>query len=260
MTATPAPPGPPSADPGASAGATAPAAPRPPRPRRAPAPWWRRPWIGPLALVTAAFLVLSLPPYLTLDPAASRVPLHEGNPLHYPLLIGHILFGTVALVTCCLQVWPWLRRRHPAVHRWSGRLYVFAGVLPGAPLALASSILGQQGLSQQVGNSVLSLLWFAFAVAGWRAARRRDFAAHREWMVRGFALTFSIVANRPWIVICTLLALPQLDTVYGGSEAVMVQSVAGASVWLSWLVNLFIAEWWLRRRARPARPRRTVRV
>ena len=31
----------------------------------------------------------------------------------------------------CLQVWPWLRTRYPDVHRRTGRVYVFAGVLPG---------------------------------------------------------------------------------------------------------------------------------
>jgi len=31
--------------------------------------------------------------------------------------VAHILFGSVALVTACLQIWPWLRRTHPTVHR-----------------------------------------------------------------------------------------------------------------------------------------------
>ncbi|GAB3448456.1 DUF2306 domain-containing protein [Streptomonospora sediminis] len=218
--------------------------------------WWRRPWILPLAAVTAAFLAFSLPPYATLYPAQARLPLQEGSALHYPVLFSHILFGTVALVCCCLQVWPRLRRRRPAVHRWSGRLYVFAGVLPSAPLALASGLLGQQGLAQISGNALAALLWFGCTAAGYRAARRRDYARHRVWMVRSFALCFSIVANRVWLVLCFLAAEPTLDSVYGGDRELMTEAAVGASIWLSWVVNLLIAQWWLERgTARPPPPR-----
>lgn len=63
--------------------------------------------------------------------------------MHYLLLVAHILFGSVALVAACLQIWPWLRRTRPAVHRWSGRAYLFGGVFPGglAVAALTFSIV-----------------------------------------------------------------------------------------------------------------------
>ncbi len=42
---------------------------------------------------------------------------------------AHILLASVAIVTMCLNIWPWLRVRHPTGQRWSGRvwmLYSFA--------------------------------------------------------------------------------------------------------------------------------------
>lgn len=92
----------------------------------APRPFFERPWIASLGVLTVVFLAFTLPPYLGLDPSQSRVPIHF--PMHYPMLVAHIFFGSVALSTACLQVWKWLRQHYPAVHRWSGRLYVFAGV------------------------------------------------------------------------------------------------------------------------------------
>jgi len=80
-----------------------------------PRAWWRRPWVIPLFVAATGFLVYQLPPWLTFDPNRSRIPLKF--PLHYWLIVGHVLFGTVALVTMCLQMWPWLRRRYPVVHR-----------------------------------------------------------------------------------------------------------------------------------------------
>ncbi|HWO62053.1 MAG TPA: hypothetical protein VNO31_18710, partial [Umezawaea sp.] len=54
--------------------------------------FWRRPWIAPLLFVTVAFLAFSVPRYLTLDPAQSRLSIREDAPLHYPTLVLHIVF------------------------------------------------------------------------------------------------------------------------------------------------------------------------
>nr|WP_084468925.1 DUF2306 domain-containing protein [Nocardiopsis trehalosi] len=241
---------PPAPDPGPPGPAPEPSAARPaPRPRA----WWRRPWIAPLAVLCVLFLAFSLPPYLTFDPAESRVAVRADFPLHYALLMGHILLGTVVLTTSCLQVWPWLRRRRPDLHRFSGRLYVAAAV-PGAVLALVVSFAGTQGLAQVSGNALAAALWLGCTVAGYRAARQRRFGPHREWMLRGFALAWSIVANRVWLPLCLAVASAGLDTAYGGDEALMLQAAVGASVWLSWVVNLLVAEWWLHRRPAARRP------
>src|SRR3712207_3069172 len=160
----------------------------------APAPrWFRRPWVVPLILVTVVFLAFSLPPYATLDPAQARLPMPGDRPWYYAMLVTHIAFGSVALLTACLQVWPWLRRHHPAVHRGSGRIYVFAGALPASLAVLTITPFGPWGANQQTANTVLALLWLATTVAGWRAARGLRVAEHREWMVRSVALAFSIV-------------------------------------------------------------------
>lgn len=199
-----------------------------------------RPWIVPLALLTVTFLVYALPPYLGFDPAESRVTLREGSVIHYPLLVTHILFGSVALLTACLQVWPWLRDHHRPVHRCSGRIYVFAGVLPTALCALVVSVLSTWGPVTQVGAALLGVLWLATTLTGYRMARRRRYAEHREWMVRSFALAFAIVAFRAWFPLCMLLFAPE------GGWAEMTQAF-GVSMWLSWVVNLLVAEWWLQR-------------
>jgi uncharacterized membrane protein YozB (DUF420 family) len=72
-----------------------------------------------LAVVVVAFLAYSLPPYFT---GGTRVP--ATFPLHYPLLVGHVMFASVAMVTAVAQIWPGLRARRPALHRRVGRVYV----------------------------------------------------------------------------------------------------------------------------------------
>ncbi|MEV6865535.1 DUF2306 domain-containing protein [Streptosporangium subroseum] len=202
-------------------------------------------WIIPLFIVMLAFVVYSLPPYLTFDPAQSRVEVSDTPPFFYPLLVAHIMFGTVALLTGCLQVWPWFRRSFPRMHRWMGRAYFFLGVFPAGITVLGVAPFGHTGFGGNVGNTMLGVVWLITSFAGWRMARQRRFPEHRRWMIRSFALTTSIVVSRLWAVLLLLIQLPRLDTAYGGNEQAMIMAIGAAGVWLSWVVNLLIAEWWL---------------
>ena len=218
-------------------------------------PLWRRPWIFPLLLLSIGFVVYAVPPYLTLDPSRARLAPLPDNPVFYPLLVTHILLGSIVLLTGCLQLWPWLRRAHPTVHRWSGRIYV-AALLPAAVAVIIIAPLTRFGPNQQVANTTLGVLWLIFTILGYRAVRQRRFADHREWMIRSVALSFSIVANRVWTMVCLAAFAP--SALSGGpvDEAELAQAVGVAS-WASWVVNLLIAEGWLhhsrRRRPRPVR-------
>lgn len=167
-------------------------------------------------------------------------------PYYYPLLVTHIFLGSLALLTGCLQLWPWLRGRYPVAHRWSGRVYVFACVFGGIAV-LTFAPLTHWGPNQQAANTMLGVLWVLTTIAGWRMARQRRFAEHREWMVRSFALCFSIILNRPWSMVVMAIVQPT-------DEASVAQAV-GVGAWLSWLVNLLVAEWWLQRTRRPVRRR-----
>jgi len=42
-----------------------------------------------------------------------------------------------------------------------------------------------------------------------------------------------------------LALVPQLQTTFGGNEALMIQSIAGLSGWLGWVLPLLVTEWWL---------------
>ncbi|MFD9945585.1 DUF2306 domain-containing protein [Nonomuraea sp. NPDC059023] len=227
--------------------------PQPPAPQRVR--WWRRPWIAPLAVVAVVFLAFSLPPYATFDEGGSRVPAPDFFPPHFPLLALHVIFGSIAMITCCLQIWPWFRGRYPTVHRYTGRVYVLAGVLPAGLLGLVVGAATPFGHVARASNVLLALLWLGCTLAGWRMARQRRFTDHRRWMIRSFALTMSIITNRLWgALIVMFVPLESL----GSTPEQIGQTVAGLSTWVGWVLPLLFAEWWLdrpaaRRRRRPAR-------
>ncbi|MEU4739355.1 DUF2306 domain-containing protein [Actinosynnema sp. NPDC023658] len=219
--------------------------------------WYRRPWVAPFAFVVLVFVAFSLPPYLTLDPALSRVPRPPDHPWHFPVLVAHVVFGSIAILTCVVQVWPWFRARYPVAHRRVGRAYVFGGVVPASVTAVAIGSVSPFGPLNQVGTVLLGVLWLGFTVAGLRMARQRRYVDHRRWMIRSFALTASIMSNRIWSVVWVLVLSPQLDTTFGGSEVALIQAIAGLSAWMGWVVPFLLAEWWLERGdARKRRDRR----
>jgi uncharacterized membrane protein len=202
--------------------------------------------VVPLALLTLIFTAYAVPPYLSLDPAQARIQPMPPNASYYPLLVSHIFLGSVALLAGCLQVWPWLRRTRPPIHRWSGRIYV-ATALTASVCVMIISPMGLHGANQRVPNTMLALLWFGTTLAGYRAIRQRRVVDHRQWMLRSIALAFSIVAFRIWMFIAFAVFVPEIYTGAEVDSATLDQAI-GATSWFSWVVNLLIVEWWLHRR------------
>lgn len=214
----------------------------PARPR-----WWRRPWVAPLMVVAVAFIAFSLPPYLSMDPSQSRVPAPDFFPPHFVMLSLHVVFGSIAMITCCLQIWPWFRARHPKAHRMIGRVYVFGGCLPAGLMALVVGLATPYGPATMASDVLLALLWLGCTMTGWRMARQRRFVDHRRWMVRSFALTMSIITNRIYTFLFIVLLSPQLETTFHGDMNLLASTVASLSAWLGWVLPLLVAEWWLER-------------
>ncbi|WP_237048280.1 DUF2306 domain-containing protein [Lentzea guizhouensis] len=212
--------------------------------------------MGPLAFVVLAFVAFSLPPYLTGDRAAARVQSDWGP--HYALLVVHVVFASVAILACVLQVWPWFRGRYPVWHRRVGRVYVWGGVLPAGVSGWIIGYMTPFGPVAWSSNVLMATLWLLFTWLGWRAARRREFRDHRKWMIRSFALTVSIISNRIWGAVAFIVLdgrIPEED---------VQNTIAGISTWMGWVVPLLIAQWWLERKPKrktaPAVQRETVNV
>ncbi|WP_020672199.1 DUF2306 domain-containing protein [Amycolatopsis nigrescens] len=212
----------------------------------------------PLAFVVLAFLAFSLPPYLGLDVRASRVPPPPGLGWYYPMLVAHVGFATVAMVSSVLQIWPWFRQKYPVAHRRIGRVYVLAGVLPSGVAGLAVAVASPFGPVAAVSNTMLALLWLTFTITGFRMARARRFGEHRKWMIRSFALTMSIISNRIWAVVWAIALAPQLDTTFGGNEQAYIVAVSGLTTWTGWVLPLLVAQWWLERGKRRTRTPKPV--
>ncbi|MGV0741204.1 DUF2306 domain-containing protein [Mycolicibacterium sp. XJ870] len=206
-------------------------------------------WLAPaLALVVLAFLAYSLPPYFT---GGTRVPSTFG--LHYPLLVGHVMCGTVAMIAAVVQLWPGLRRRHSQLHRRAGRIYVWTAV-PAAVCAVVIGAASPFGPILAVSNVVLGTLWLWLTIGAYLAARQRRFAEHRRLMIFSVTLTLSIITNRIWTPIVFIALLPLQDSMFGGDEERYIWLVAGLVGWLGWTLPLGAVWWWLNRESKAVSP------
>jgi uncharacterized membrane protein len=107
------------------------------------------------------------------------------------LLIPHVLFGTIALLSGPLQFSSRFRQRYLKLHRILGRAYVvsvFIGAFTGIALAA-----GRPGLP---GTTMQAAAWMVCTTAAFITARNRQITQHRQWMARSYAVTFTFVSSR----------------------------------------------------------------
>lgn len=127
----------------------------------------------------------------TLDPFNDRYLAHPWKTL------AHTATGIVFAVLGPLQFAAPLRRRLPLIHRVSGRIFLPIGIVSG--LAALAMTLGMPvwGAKQNTVISAASAAFMVFAfVNAFRLVRRRQYARHREWMMRGFAMGLAVALFR----------------------------------------------------------------
>jgi uncharacterized membrane protein len=162
----------------------------------------------------------------------------------FPVAV-HIVSATVFAILGALQFSRSFRRRRPAWHRRSGRILVVAGL----GVALSALWLNQFFPNAAAAREILYPLRLVFGVAmiatlvlGFRAARHRDFAVHRAWMIRSYAIG--------------LVAGTQVFTL-GFGQAILGRGPVPTALLMgaAWAINLAVAERAVRRNASTAEPR-----
>jgi hypothetical protein len=140
--------------------------------------------------VAIYFFVTTVPNYFHYDVAHYRY--------YWPKrwwLIAHVGGGTLALSMGLFQFSGTIRRRFVKVHRWMGRLYLI-GVLVGSIGAAYMGVMVSPLKAFGISLEFLALAWVMTSLMAYIAVLRRQFAAHREWMVRSYVVTFGFVLFR----------------------------------------------------------------
>ena len=151
----------------------------------------------------------------------------------------HALLASVALGIGPFQFHRGLLARRRQLHRNLGKVYVFCAFFGGGVSGLYVAAFSHGGWITHAGFGSLALLTAITTALAYVRIRARNVPAHREWMIRSFALLFAAVTLRLW--------LPFFIVLYGGAFTPAYQWVS----WLCWVPNLLFAEWFIAR----SRPR-----
>lgn len=151
-------------------------------------------------------------------------------PFYKLAFFTHVYTAVFVLPAGFTQFSVYIRRRLPAVHKYSGWVYAAVVILLAGPSGLYMGIYANGGFISQVSFVLLAALWISFTVIAVVKALQGNYKSHREFLIRSFALTVSAITLRAWKYLLVFLFEPRPMDVY--------QIVA----WLGWIPNIIIAE------------------
>lgn len=197
--------------------------------------------MGAIAVVASPVL---LAPYLTLDPARSRIPV---TGLHFAVLVVHVATASAAIVLGVLQLVPRIRA-HRRRHRTIGRAFLLLGLVAYGLTAIPLALTSPNGTLTRYGTLVPAVGFLVCAALGWTAARERRYGDHRDWMVRTCALAFFALTTRLLVPLLLLVQAPWMGSHYGGDVQRAVEASIPVGQWLGWVLDLAVAEFVIRQR------------
>lgn len=161
-------------------------------------------------------------------------------------VIVHIVSVTIFSLLGAFQFVPALRRRRSGWHRIGGRI-----LIPAGALTALSGMWMAAFYPHPVGDGlVLTLLRLFFGAAmlaslglGVRAIVRRKFVIHSGWMTRAYAIGMGAGTQAIVLIPGSIL--------FGARDELSRTVLMGAA----WVINLAVAEYVIRRRARRQSPR-----
>ena len=151
------------------------------------------------------------------------------NPIRW-LLLPHGAAGLVALLLGATQFSTTLRKRNPRIHRLFGKLYIIGTVIL-APVAVRMAFINSPWFLI-VFTCVQASTLLLFTFSAYACARRHEFTAHREWMVRSYGILLIFLEGR------VLMAIPALER--GGMDSIVLVN------WACMVITLVACECFLR--------------
>lgn len=147
---------------------------------------------------------------------------------------AHLITALPVIIGAPLQFIPSLRTSRPALHRRIGRVYVIGATIAGLLAIYLGGIVGEYEGSR-LPIVLLGCLWLFFTLAAWRCAVRRDFTAHRLFMIRSYGMALVLV----WLRLMFQLQ----DYLFFYVKNADLRDTTRE--WASWVVPLLVLEFWI---------------
>lgn len=189
-----------------------------------------------LATVTAALALLGLA-----ISAEHFLGADHYNPgfIAFPAIIGaHVISGAIYLACGLAQFFRPLRERLPAVHRVTGRIAILSGVVAAVTAIAITLLFPFHGPAAVYLVAPFAVFFLGALVQAFSFAKAGEYARHREWMIRAFAIGTGIATMRLIFVPAFLLL--------GEVNDERARPLSLFSFVAAFLIHLAVAEAWIR--------------
>jgi uncharacterized membrane protein len=154
------------------------------------------------------------------------------------LTLAHILPAMLFMVLGPLQFVRGLRSKYPRAHRWCGRIFLTMSAVVGVTgltLAFGKTI---GGVDEKAAVILFGSFFLIALAKGLWHALRREFAEHREWMIRGYAIGLAVATVRP--IMGTFFAAAVLR-----GHRPVPHEFFGTAFWIGFTLQTIAAEIWI---------------
>lgn len=155
----------------------------------------------------------------------------------------HVFVSTIVLLTGLVQFSPYVLKKHTRLHRRSGIVYTFTIVALSGPTGLVMGYYANGGIYAKTSFMLLALLWIWFTLSAIIKIKKQDWQGHAAMMMRSYALTLSALTLRFYAYMLDVLNVD----VHPRTAYIWL-------AWLSWTVNLVVAEILIRKKIFISRP------
>ncbi len=150
----------------------------------------------------------------------------------------HVFTIIFALLAGFTQFSDTILKEFKPLHRIMGRVYVIDILLINFPAAFIMAIYANGLIPGKTAFIVLDCLWFWFTLKALLEIKKGNIKAHKEYMIRSYALTLSAVTLRAWKMV--FLNFATIDPLH----------LYMINAWLGFVPNLIFAEWLIRKKRR----------
>lgn len=130
----------------------------------------------------------------------------EGDGIGNVVFAAHVLLAAIVTMGGLMQLVPALRGALPALHRWTGRLFMTIAIVMALSGLWLAGVRGTYlSVISAIAIAINGLLILAFAVLAWRHAIKRRFDQHRAWAMRTFMVVSGVwflrVGLMGWVIV-----------------------------------------------------------
>jgi Predicted membrane protein (DUF2306) len=149
----------------------------------------------------------------------------------------HIFAGMLCISTALIQFSRYILKNTKAIHRCSGKIYVFVVLFLGAPTGLYMSFFAKGSFWERALFMFMAIFWFITTFYGLKVIHKKNVLAHKIWMMRSYAMAMTAVTFRLYHIVFYLVGWGHLENYE-------------VSLWISVVGNMLFAEYFIYRKSR----------